>query len=642
MNKIYKKNLVVIKDNNIELYKKILSLDEEKLSQFTVEETKIKGEYTLKIDNKGRVQYINSKYDPLKNSENKIKNLTFNYYNIVLVFGVGCGHYIKEILNKVNKQSKIIVLENRIDILKKVLKYQDLSYIFTSDNIIFFDTSKKDYLLDVQNRFKKIDIMALVAGNLTIFKTPVLKQIEQDTYKNQTKKLIDILKYLANIMGNSSQDTLLGIEHMFENIRYLFKNSFDFTKISYFKDKPAVCVASGPSLEKNIDILKEYQDNVFIFSAGTSLYKLIDYGIKPDFFSVLERPEKVYNYTIKDLVEEGKYPENMLAFLDGVVHNKIFKDAAPNLIPVCRNTVPTESWFTENIERLVGLDTGTSVANLNLMIAYLLGCSPIILVGQDLSLSKDGSRHVQGTIYDKLGEKKLNNKDLVEVEGYNGERLLARKVWKDFKEWFEIKILEHDIKCIDATEGGAFIKGTEIMTLEKAAEKYFKLNKSDEYIKKFKIDNDKSISKNIQLFLDEVEKKINKYIDLKKEIQYIISSLRLLSYLTELMKINNRLDHDYLINRYYSLNTEISSIMMNDLVFSFICQPSFIELERNKVRKGDINKETTKKIKEWVEFNIDVLNDIINITDRTIEIFEEGETKILNFEEDFNGGNKDK
>lgn len=637
MNKIYKDNLKAIKKYDNILYGKLINLDKYSPKGFTVEESKIANEYTLKVNNNKKMQYVHSKYNPLKNAEDKIENLEFDFYNIVLVLGVGCGHFIKEILNKTNEQSKIVVLENRIDILNEVLKYQDLRYLFNSNNIIFFDSSKKDYLLDIQNRFKKLDIMALVAGNLTIFKTPVLKQVESNIYKEQIKKVIDILKYLSNIMGNSSGDTLIGIQHMFDNIKFLFENSTDLTKISYLKDKPAVCVASGPSLEKNIDVLKEYQDDVFIFSAGTSLHKLVDYGITPDFFSVLERPEKVYNYTIKDLIKEDRYPRNLIAFLDGVVHNKIFEDSYPNNIPICRNTVPTESWFANNIDNLMGIDTGTSVANLNFMIAYLLGCSPIILVGQDLSFSKNGKQHVSGTIYDKLGEKKLKNKDYVEVEGYNGEKLLARKVWKDFKEWFEIKLLEYDIDCIDATEGGAYIKGTKIMSLESAAEKYFTVDKPNSLKQFFNLNEQEDIQKNLQSFLEKVEKKIEIYRDIKKQIEYLISSLRLITQLSNLMKLNKKIDFDYLINRYYAINTEISHMMTIDNVFFFICQPPFIELERSKVRKGDINIDTINKINNWASFNIEILKDVNNINDKTIRIFESGIDNILKFKENYNG-----
>jgi hypothetical protein len=328
----------------------------------------------------------------------------------------------------------------------------------------------------------------------------------------------------------------------------------------------------------------------------------------------------------------------MIAFLDGVVHNKIFKESLPNNIPVCRNTVPSERWFGKNIDNLITLDTGTSVANLNFMIAYLLGCSPIILVGQDLAFSNDGKQHVKGTIYDKLGEETIRDKDYVEVRGQNGEKLLSKKVWKDFKEWFEIKIVEHEINCIDATEGGAYINGSEIMNLRDVAKKHFNLDKRDDINKIFDLETKTISSKNINLFLEKVEDKIYIYQSIKEEIQYIIASLKIFYYLSRTVKFNYKkeIDFNYLIERYYSLNTEISDMMTADPVFFFVCQPAFIELERNKVRKGDISKDTIKKIRRWAEFNIDTLNDILEITDKTIKIFEKGKNKILKFEEIFN------
>jgi len=62
-----------------------------------------------------------------------------------------------------------------------------------------------------------------------------------------------------------------------------------------FKDVPIIIVSTGPSLDKNIDLLKEAKGRALIISAGSALRPLLMRNIKPDFFAIIDPQDITYN-----------------------------------------------------------------------------------------------------------------------------------------------------------------------------------------------------------------------------------------------------------------------------------------------------------------------------------------------------------
>lgn len=622
MSNIYQKNIQALQKMNATLAKKIDDLIYKK-DDFELIKLKNGSGYTIKLQFNNKEKYIHSPYNPVKQAKKEIDKINIDFYNLIGVAGIGCGYFIREILNRFNKSSQIIIIENRLDIFKEVMKVQDMTDIFKIRNVQIFDGSNPKYNLQMKKWLRRIDYNALAAGNIDFFKTPVLKDKYSGEFKEYVNDFFEVLNYVVNSLGNDPGDTLIGIEHGFQNVRYLLNNSFDFRNLEYYNDKPAIIVATGPSLDKNIDILKKYQDNALVLSAGTSLHKLLNYGIKPDIFSVLERPEKVYDYTIKDIVNEGEFPEDIVPILDGVVHPKIFNDVNDNIIPVFRDTVTTEKWFVENIEGLVGLDTGLSVANLAFQIAHLLKCSPIILVGQDLAFSSDGRQHTKDTKYDELGEAEQKKENIIDVMGYNNERVKTTKLWKQFKNWFEYMIKKEDIYCIDATEGGAYIKGTEIKTLQETADQFLndKVRPFNEFIK-FDSNNE------VELKAEKLQKACNDKVEIFKEIKDEIEDILEIIKTSKKQLKNKKNIKEFARKQFIEINTKTAEMNQRDGVFFFICQAPFVQMERYKVQMGNLMENTEEKFLKFCDYYLDILKSIHHICETTIEHFEKGNDNI--------------
>ena len=71
-----------------------------------------------------------------------------------------------------------------------------------------------------------------------------------------------------------------------------------FTPPSKLLNFPVIVVGSGPSLDQDIEHIRELKDTHIIVAAASSSYALLENGIDPDFLILLERgTHEVDNYT---------------------------------------------------------------------------------------------------------------------------------------------------------------------------------------------------------------------------------------------------------------------------------------------------------------------------------------------------------
>jgi len=115
--------------------------------------------------------------------------------------------------------------------------------------------------------------------------------------------------------------------------------------------------------------------------------------------------------------------------------------------------------------------SGLSVANLAFKILKHLGCDPIILIGQDLAYGEDGDTHVKGNVFGHR-EEEILERPIIELEGNDGKLVKSEMIWEIIKLTYEMDLASYSGTCVNATEGGAKIRGTEVMTFREAIEKY--------------------------------------------------------------------------------------------------------------------------------------------------------------------------
>lgn len=253
-----------------------------------------------------------------------------------------------------------------------------------------------------------------------------------------------------------------------DNIKDIMRGADMTTLIESFPEgKPGILVSAGPSLNNNIDELKNAVGKALIVATDTALKPLLNHGIRPDAFVTVD-PSKPLVLFDKDEV----WDIPMIIMENGnaqvVEKHKGRKFFSLNWEGVGRTI------YERFDKELPFLETGGSVANNAFSFIRDCGCDPIILVGQDLAYTNMKS-HADGTFRDKMQDVNTSERRYIEIEDIHGNTTLTTADFKHYLEWFEEKIADlEDRKVIDATEGGAKIHGAVLMTLKDAVEKYCK------------------------------------------------------------------------------------------------------------------------------------------------------------------------
>ena len=478
-NGFYSRNLSALKKRReLDLVEKIEEVKSSPLVQ--VIPTKI-GLPTARIGDEGAPGIlIHSAYDPVKEAKNLISGYELEDSRLITVLGFGLGYHIKEILDTYPQIGLIIAIEPNLSLFKTALKVLDLSMILSSPKVKLII---EDDPAQIEREMLSLATPLLVNNNSIIIHQPSFNLLEEKF--TQIRKSIEksISWCRANLTTNIvkgdtfQRNILTNLPQMVDNPGV--KNLFD-----KFRNKPVICVAAGPSLDKNIHLLKEAKNKAIIICVDAALRTMLQHKIKPDIVISIDYSRGCRNLFDGVMDQTG----DLLLAADPEVYPAVLSDFKGKKFIINLNKSLTR-WLSRFVGDKGTLDKGASVAHAAFSLARAVGGDPIILTGQDLSYP-GGVTHVDGAIPrariatgtdKKTGKKylleetkdgKRKASDLIMVEDIYGKEVPTRGDMYAYLIYFERMISMTSVKCIDATEGGARIKGAEVMSLREVIDNY--------------------------------------------------------------------------------------------------------------------------------------------------------------------------
>ncbi|EJB5834089.1 motility associated factor glycosyltransferase family protein, partial [Campylobacter jejuni] len=225
----------------------------------------------------------------------------------------------------------------------------------------------------------------------------------------------------------------------------------------------AIIVSTGPSLIKQLPLLKKYANKATIFCADSSYPILAKHGIKPDYVCMLERDEIVAECFNNDF---GEFDKDIVFIVKSVTHPHTIKYLQKNNRAFI--LVSTYASFIQylKLDYFGYFNMGFSVAHMNFLLTIHLKYKNIILIGQDLAYAKDGQTHSQGFIHANLHNGDYERDlDKFSTTAYGGNgKVQSSEIWTLFRHNFEKDIvnikMNYHITTYNCTEGGARIEGT--------------------------------------------------------------------------------------------------------------------------------------------------------------------------------------
>ena len=497
---------------------------------------------------------------------------------------------------------KIFVFEPNPEIIHIAFHIVDLSEEIENDKIEIILTQDFNfpYALKI---FTNKEIIVFSKTYELIIQTSYYEKNFSDDIINVNQTIIKGIKQAIINLGNDTIDTLIGIEHHIKNLPDMIKN-YTFQQLLNKKNSDvAIIVSTGPSLKKQLSLLKEIQDYVTIISVDASMPILEKWGIKPDFVTSLERVEATGEFFKKTSPE---FQKDIIMLHASLQHRNVLDNSHGKKILVMRPFRYTKYYA---LDRYGYLGYGMSAANMAHELAIDMNYKYIALIGQDLAYSEDGASHSEGHVFGK-DEVKFKETDEY-VTKYGGEgKIRTTKVWNMFKNFFEKQIhdsIQKGILTFNCTEGGARIEGSIEIAFKNFINEYVKPIKKKPI--KLKLPPQKSINKNLLKAYKKTTDMINYANKVQTKIEKVFLKVAKECENLEKLKNENKLDKiDY--NKLYNLSNKIDKIkdLIESKKFSMIfgeTVESYIvnkELNLAKVIVKPTNTEIEKKAKiiEWI------------------------------------------
>ena len=427
------------------------------------------GAPTLKIKLQDKEVFIHSAYDPQKEARRWAGEVTVQPGDMLNVFGFGMGYHIIELVKKVPADANIIIIEPNPAHLNLAMAHLPLADLMTRENVHLVLGEDIPALKRAFIRFVDLYRLDRVKTASYLPLTRTCADAFQPFFQTVYDQLLIQYVNISTVLFYSFQWT----KNFFANLKDTFINPGVASLFGKLAGKPAILVSAGPSLTKNVHLLEKARDKAFILCVGSALRVLLNRGIQPDLVLSVDGSEANFRHF-------QNLPEHRLPLVfDPVLHYGIVENyRGPKFIALCSDLVlKTMNFFIR--EEKGFLKVGPSVANVSLDLLRKMGADPIIFIGQDLAYT-GGVSHASGTSHDTKTVADLENSNkLLEVEGFDGGRVLTDRPFYTFIKWFESYMAEHpETTYINATEGGARIPGTVGMTLQEALDKYCRRKKS--------------------------------------------------------------------------------------------------------------------------------------------------------------------
>ncbi|EHL5784264.1 motility associated factor glycosyltransferase family protein [Campylobacter jejuni] len=427
-------------------------------------------------------------------------------YPFACIYGIGNALLIKN-LSKHYKH--LFIFESEIELFILALSVIDLSEELYSGKIYLADIEEERVDIQLLILFDMKDISEYLSLYEMFVNNVYYKKFYEDIWHKADELCEKNIKVVIRNLGSNSDLSFECYSHLLQNIPSMLE-SIPFQRIlSERKNKfdNTIVVSAGPSLAKQLPLLKAYQDKAVIFCADGALSMLEKEGIVPDYVTNLDFTDLAMNFF------QNKENKTSLNILSCATH--------PNLVHFLDNKSvilrddPLYQRF--NLNDFGYIDTGTHVSHFSYTLALALGFKNIIMIGQDLAFDEKGNSHSKGFDF---GEKFSGeeNIDKLKVPAYAGKgEVLTHITWNDYRIKLEYLFACNDQKAkfYNATEGGARINFTEELSFKECCEKLltkekpkFELpksltkNRSDKLLVKFKEKIQKD-QENAKRFLDD-------------------------------------------------------------------------------------------------------------------------------------------
>ncbi|MBM7606237.1 hypothetical protein JOC75_004285 [Metabacillus crassostreae] len=535
-----------------------------------IEESKSENVKTIKIMN----YYLHSKYKPLLEAE-KIANSSYKKNHLHILFGFGLGYIANAMLEKISDTDRLLIVEPSLKLFKIVGQNSENNELFKDKRVEMFlgtDTSLLEYKLNLY--FQEY------MGRFTIIQSPNYQKIYPDFFRDVLK--ISKEKLMMEVINNNTRQmfSLQWQENYISNLYTAF-TAYNIEEIKGRLTCPIVIASGGPSLTKQLPLLKKLKNKALIICAGSTVNSLLKEEIYPNLVVTVDGGIANYKHFEKIKIDNIPLVYPLIVHKD-IPSNHKGKHVVFNISDVTvMNKLTNDLLSTE----LGIVQTGHSVANFCFNIALQITSGPICLIGQDLAYTNKQTHALGNQGFTIVDETKEKQRNMFYEEGYYGEDVLTDFIFLGMKSGFEYqmsKLIEkgNSRAIFNCTEGGLRIKGFKQIPFSEFCESYCKIEYSDEIVSLLP---NKENSVNWDEFYQRLSDLKNEYNDV---VKLASGSLEVL----EEVENNNYLFDQESISKLDEFDLELRRILENEFIF-YILRPVLFKLQHSHLEIENENED---------------------------------------------------
>jgi hypothetical protein len=430
----------------------------------------------------GRNLFLHSRHDPEQEARDFCKGLDKSEAYCIVLSGLGLGYHVKALFDAFGDEIVVFVTEPDLVTVKTALERTDLSAELAGGHVEILTSLAKTVLHERLGRHATM----LMLGTLLAV-PPIARDLNADFHSACRQAILDYAAFAKMSLLTLVRNSGITCRNIANNLpTYVCTPPADVVRRA-FAGRPAILVAAGPSLSKNIDQLRSLQDRAVIIAAQTTLRPLLSRGIRPHFVTSLD-----FSDLSRQFFENADMPEDLVLVAEPKASWHVVDAFRGTPAMTGRRVILLNNDFAhrcvgEALAKRTPMEAGSTVMHLAFYLAQWLGCDPIIFVGQDLAFTGhcyySPGVAIHRAWWSELGRyctlemkewmRIVRQRDILrKIKDAAGRDIYTDEQMFTYLEQFERDFGKCAVRIIDATEGGAGKAGAITMTLSEAARRF--------------------------------------------------------------------------------------------------------------------------------------------------------------------------
>lgn len=389
----------------------------------------------LSLQNVNTGRLIHGSLDPMEEARCIARKIYTVKQQNCRIMGCGLGYLPYQLYKMSNERFDVYVYETDAQLIEYAKEYGVLSWI-PEDRLHIVVDEREDSLIE---KFIE-DADRGMAGRTAYY-------CSDDIYSRMTSYLKDQIATLNSTITSYYSLRELSEGNFYRNLENVKHTIYEMEITGDTSEW--IIIGGGPSLDDQIDYIRENTGKKQIIVASTVYRKLLKLGIKPDFVVVVDPQNRTFGH----MVDVDDFSAKLLLNAVGNWKFSEYYKGKKYLIPCAGHECVTEYYKGTDVKMV---DTGSSVTVTCAQIATLLGAKRIDLIGLDMSFPGNVS-HASGTMDCTVSER----------EGYPEIECVAGGMVKTKYEYiFYLREVENvisankNVEFVNYSNGGAAIKGS--------------------------------------------------------------------------------------------------------------------------------------------------------------------------------------